>query len=73
MKKFLNDLVKFIIAIFCFIGAIILTAFLFWPFIAIVLIFCVLFWILLPVIGWILLGLIFLFLILYVIVGIFSN
>jgi len=73
MKKFLNDLLRVITIIGCIFGAIFLTLFMFWPFVALVLIFCVLFWIFLPVIGWILFTLLMLGIIIYVIFGIFNE
>ena len=73
MKNFLNNILRWITIIGAILGAICLTIFMFWPFVALVLIFCVLFWILVPVIGWILFSLIMIFIILYVLIGIFDN
>lgn len=73
MKNFLNNILRWITIIGAIFGAICLTIFMFWPFVALVLIFCVLFWILVPVIGWILFSLLMIFIILYVLIGIFDN
>lgn len=73
MKNFLNNILRWITIIGAILGAICLTIFMFWPFVALVLIFCVLFWILVPVIGWILFSLLMIFIILYVLIGIFDN
>lgn len=73
MKNFLNNILRWITIIGAILGAICLTIFMFWPFVALVLIFCVLFWILVPVIGWVLFSLLMIFIILYVLIGIFDN
>ena len=53
MKKFLANLFDCLMAFAAIVGALFLTAFMFWPFVALILIACVLFWIFLPIIGWI--------------------
>ncbi len=73
MKKFLANLFDWLMAFTAIIGALFLTAFMFWPFIALILIACVLFWIFLPIIGWIIFIVMMIFIVAYVLIGIFEN
>ena len=73
MKNFLDGLMKMFVMIGMFIFLIFGTIIMFWPFIATILIFCVLFWIFLPVIGWILFSILTLAILLYIILNIFFN
>ena len=66
MKKFLNDVLDIFLIICTVIGLFLFTLVMLWPILAIVLIFCVLFWIFVPVIGWIIFGFLILLVILYV-------
>ena len=72
MKDFLKFLGQLGLSIVMVIVAFFGTIFMFWPFIAIVLLFCVLFWILLPIIGWIIFILMMIFLIFYLIINLFN-
>lgn len=72
MKKFLDDLVNVFMIIGLIIVAFILTAFMFWPLVAVILVFCVLFWVFAPVVGWIILILMCIFIILYLSFNIFE-
>lgn len=72
MKDFLRFLGQLGLSIVMVIVAFFGTIFMFWPFIAIVLLFCVLFWILLPIIGWIIFILMMIFLIFYLIINLFN-
>ena len=72
MKKFLDDLVNVFMIIGLVIVAFILTAFMFWPLVAVILVFCVLFWVFAPVVGWIILILMCIFIILYLSFNIFE-
>lgn len=73
MKKFLANLFDCLMAFAAIVGALFLTAFMFWPFVALILIACVLFWIFLPIIGWIIFIVMMLFIVAYVLIGIFGN
>jgi hypothetical protein len=72
MKDFLRFLGQLGLSIVMVIVAFFGTIFMFWPFIAIVLLFCVLFWIFLPIIGWIIFILMMILLIFYLIINLFN-
>lgn len=73
MKNFLDILLAGLLYVGTFIFMFIVTLFMFWPFVAFILIFCVLFWILLPVLGWIVFILLMIFISIYIILNIVEG
>lgn len=71
MKDFLKNLLDNIFKVLIYIGTFIFlffsTLFMFWPFIALVVILICVFWFLLPIIAWIIFGICIAFIFLYII------